>query len=254
MEYKTKTGFTLTLKPVSDTLVNKSLMAVEKRFKDSENYVPIPVYDIEIDFGDGSEPVIETHEHTEETLEIKPDEMLKKAGNDSELAVKLAAEKTALNIKEWAKYNSALERMEAEKNEQRTKTYLIMGVDCPFPDNDDWMKEQEFLGIEIPENELERKYHYLITVVMTSPLDLLNVIQEITKLSFEGIISEEDVDAAMQLFRRQMEVKPTKRGRRHSNRKNKIPARALEVQLQAVDNPHGEGMGTDTVPIQEVTD
>lgn len=255
MDYTTKTGFTLKLYPVSDTLITKSLLQVEKQFKESNDYCPPPTYEVSIDFNDGTEPVKEVHEHTEATLVVMPDEIIKEFGGDTDAAKKAADERTEKNLADWQRYQDSLRLLEAKQNEQRTIASLTMGVDFNMPEDMSWMNKQKFLGIEIPEDETELKYHFLSTVVLTSPIDLLNVLQQITKLSYEGIVSEEDVEAAMSLFRGKVARKSTKRGRRgNSNRKSEVTSEPLDVHAEVIDSPHGEGMGADAWTIQAASD
>lgn len=98
-----------------------------------------PTYKVETKLGG-----VEIHEHNETTLET--DE-----------------EKTA-----WANFQMQLAEAQAELNRALTRAILMRGLVFEYPSNYDWIKEQEFLGIKVPEDANERRLHYAETEVMGS--------------------------------------------------------------------------------------
>jgi len=104
----------------------------------------------------------------------------------------------------WADYIVAKEKAEAEYNVKLMNTLTrIVATDgvraLNAPDEGEWIKRQEWQGLAVPEDPLERSLHYFLTVAIG---DIENDMMGV----YKGIIlasgrSEEDVERIEQFFR-----------------------------------------------------
>lgn len=109
-------------------------------------------------------------------------------------------------LEEWNQY---LEKR-AKEEEEHSKKFLFLiiweGVQITVPDMDsEWQKVNDFLGIEVPENLVERKLFYVYNELLGTPQDLGDLIAEIFAVSQ---IDEEAVKQLRDSFRLAMERKP----------------------------------------------
>ena len=147
----TVSGRVVKCKPVSDTLVTLALAKIEKEFRTRGELIDPPTYTITLTLP-GGEAGTETHTHDETTLEVPGDEAATKAN-------KLA----------WGNHLLARASLEAAQNAKREYLWFMAGLDFEMPGDDGWAQEQEALfGIEVPTAPLERKMHYIKTVLLTS--------------------------------------------------------------------------------------
>lgn len=66
----------------------------------------------------------------------------------------------------WADYQKRKGEAESERNKALTRLVLLRGICVEIPEGETWVKEQEYLGIRIPEEPIERKLHYIETEVL----------------------------------------------------------------------------------------
>ena len=76
--------------------------------------------------------------------------------------------------------------------ERLGKLALIRGTENDIPDG--WEKEQEFFGIEAPDDPIERKLHWIETEAVESNDDLSALILAI--LAYQSVTEEERAAAA----------------------------------------------------------
>lgn len=191
---KLSTGSTYTVQPVSETTINLVRAAVKRRLEAEGVPLSPPVYTITTLGG------TETAAHDETTLQTEEDK------------------------RAWTNYQLGLKRLAKEQDEAQMKVWL-MALDFDMPEDDGWKAKQRFLGIEIPEDPMELRYHYLTTEILRTAEDLLTVIGGVTKASYHGVIQEEDLDAALNSFRHTLQGRPA--------RKQKDKAGAVEPQSGA---------------------
>ena len=98
----------------------------------------------------------------------------------------------------WEEYTRDLREAELELNQRVVSMILLKGIQVDMPDDDEWIKEQEFLGIEIPKNFVERKLHWIDTEVIATYEDLLTIMELV--MDQTGIPSEALAEAK-KLFR-----------------------------------------------------
>lgn len=100
-----------------------------------------PTYTVETATG-----VKEVHTHDETTLET-------------------AEDKAA-----WAEYQDNLKAAQAKLNESLMRVVLLRGLKVDIPANG-WVKEQEYMGITVPDDPTERRMHYLQTEALATRED-----------------------------------------------------------------------------------
>lgn len=97
----------------------------------------------------------------------------------------------------WLEYQEQLELLQAEINEKSTAYMFYKGVDCEI--DDEWIAEQEWLGITLPENKRDLKIRYITTELLKTPFDIQKAIAEIMQLSMKGA-DPSKVKAAEDMF------------------------------------------------------
>lgn len=158
------------IKPVSEQMQALIRSAVEKEFKEKGELLERPTYEVDI-LGGGKK----TELHDETT--VQTDE-----------------EKAALKA-----FENARAKLETEQN-NRVQKAILMGLDVKLPEDESWITEQRFLGVVVPEDPVERRYHYITTVVATTLDDFMEIMREHTKALYGSAIKNEDVDALIAGF------------------------------------------------------
>lgn len=122
-----------------------------------------PTYIIETVAGDE-----EIHTHDETTLEIEGD-----------------PEQTKVNQEAWQKYLDDSEVAQSGVNEKFLRLLLLRGIDLDLEEYEqgDWIAEQEAFGIDVPENPIDRKVHYVQTEILSSFDDVINLLMRVMSLS-----------------------------------------------------------------------
>jgi len=82
------------------------------------------------------------------------------------------------------------------------RAVVIKGVKFEMPENDAWIEDQELLGLEVPEGELERRIHYFETEVVSSVEDMLTLLGSAMGL---GGMQDEMLGTAMSMFRTEIQ-------------------------------------------------
>lgn len=171
MIVKLGSGKEYEVEAVSDTLVNLAKEAVRNEFLAKGEPIDPPTYKVTTAGGGVSE-----EPHDETTL-----------STDEERAA-------------WTAYIEANKRLEIAVN-QRTMKVWLMGLKVELPEDKKWIETQEWLGITVPENPIDRRYHYVTTEILKSPDDLFTTLNAIMKESYRGMVKPEDLDAAIETFR-----------------------------------------------------
>lgn len=174
--FETTAGEKVGIKPIA--LVDLQLIetAVHKEFKDNPFYKP-PTYQIEVLGGE-----VETHEHTNQTIE---------EGTDSDK-------------EKWANYLEVQSQI-ADEIASRTAYVFLDGMDFDLPSDDKWIKRRLKLFGEIPPSgEDELKLYYVDKVLLKTPADLYGIRNKIIEVSMDGA-SEEVIEAFLSLFRSPLE-------------------------------------------------
>lgn len=174
--FVTSGGREIKLAPIPQMLVEKVRDAAMR----SVPVPPAPTYEVKI--GDGDDTVTYAHDATTLTT---PEEH--------------AA---------WDAYQAALARQAQVAATRVMNFYYTRGVAEEM--DDAWMAEQRFFGVEIPEEPLERKLHWVQTEILTTPDDFQNCIIAIMEVSG---VDDEAIRAARASFRRDLRPEADTPGR-----------------------------------------
>lgn len=163
--FTTKAGLELILVPIPPLLLEQVRASVKQP--------PIPTYATKTAAGN-----VETFNHNETTLVTDEDKAA------------------------WAEYKRL--KAEADKllNERVMRALFLKGIALNMPNDAEWVQEQEFMGIKVPEHPLERKLHYIQTEILASSEDMVGIMSDIMRLTG---VDEEVVKGAEESFRRAVE-------------------------------------------------
>lgn len=179
------------------------------RLQSSRKIPPKPTYQVPVSGG------FETYEH-EEGKTLNTDE-----------------EKAA-----WADYIKARDTEIAEFNKRSLMMMLLKGIRVAnLPDGDAWISEQKALGIDVPEEPNERRFHFIYTEVIGNLADLAAIQRGVEDASG---VSEERLSQTADSFRHPMEREEAERPT-DTNGNGSLdvhePLRASESGNQVADTP-----------------
>lgn len=221
--FTTTAGVRIPIQPISLLDLQLAQNAVEEQFREGGEPVDPPMYEVRLELEDTSE----YHPHTKVTI--------KDATNEEKEA--------------WQKYLETVSKMQDE-TEQRTALVFLEGIIVDLPEDDKWIKRRKKLFNEdVPEDEDERKLHYIDKVLLKTPADKDDLTVEIHKLSMTGA-SEEAIAAWEELFRGEMELQKRKALKEAKARIQK-ETEGLVLQPAIEGRDSSEGPGNDNGPIQE---
>ncbi len=170
--YTTTYGLDVKVEPISVILLQKLQGSLRKQFEnDGKSMVP-PEYCVELP---GSEK--QCYLHDEDT--IKEDDT---SDEDKEA---------------WTLYQETLDEYNNELSE-RILGAIIM--DQPIEYEEGWEKRLEWVGLEIPEDELDRKVLYTTTRLLRVAEDIQGYMFKVLEIS-AGTANEEAIAAAKAMFR-----------------------------------------------------
>ncbi len=162
--FVTKDGNRIPLRRVAPLLMEKVRQSVK---------LPTPpTYEVETVGGD-----IEIHIHDETTLE-----------SDEDRAA-------------WAAYQTAQAQANNDLMEKILRLLFAKATGDVVPAGDEWIKEQTYLGVEVPDDPLGRKIHYIQTELLTHTGDIMSFMSAAVALTG---LDEEVVEAAEATFRNQV--------------------------------------------------
>ncbi len=128
-----------------------------------------PTYEVETAGGD-----IEKHIHDETTLETDEDRAA------------------------WAAYQTAQVQANGDLMEKILRLLFAKATGDVVPAGDEWVKEQTYLGVDVPDDPLGRKIHYIQTELLTHTGDIMAFMSAAVALTG---VDEEVVEAAEATFR-----------------------------------------------------
>lgn len=178
MIYVTLGGVEVPIKPISPTKIMKAEIGVEKDFRNRDEPIDTPTYDVETAGGG-----VETFELDKTAIELPGDE----AETEKRQVV-------------WDAHQDALSRLKKEQFDT-TRKIVLNSIDLPLPEDETWVEDQKAFYIDVPDDPRARWIHWLETEIL-HPHDIIEIIASILTLSSQGIIPEEDIEAAANLFRR----------------------------------------------------
>lgn len=166
--YITKRGESIPVKALPQMLAPKVQVSAEKKAKELFP-ATLPTYEVPL-MGGGTQ----TFAHDEKSLET-----------DADRAV-------------WRAYQDATAAQTAHVNNAMMRFYILEGTDVQLPAVAAWQARQEFYGVEIPDNEIEKLYHYITTHLLSAPEEIFDLVAKIMEASG---IAQETLDAARVSFR-----------------------------------------------------
>jgi len=144
LTYTTATGVTVTVKAATPYRLQKIAPSLEAEWTRQHKALPtVPTYKVQT-AGGGEEE----HEHNLTTLTKDEDRIA------------------------WNAYQSLLSEFWLEVTRRQLRLVMATCVDFDMPANDEWVRRQALLSIEVPEGEYERRLHYLETEVIGSQFDI----------------------------------------------------------------------------------
>lgn len=161
-EYTTSNGVVVEIKSVPPYLLDQLFQQI--------NYPIKPTYSTVTAGGEK-----EVFEHDETTLETPEDKAI------------------------WAKYQAEQAAAELQENELMMNVMLLKGINVDTENGHyhDWLEEQAFLGIKLPESKPALKVQYIKTEVLANPEDIA---QLMTLIMAQSGVSEEVVKSATDSF------------------------------------------------------
>lgn len=154
--YTTPTGITVGLTAIPQLQVEMVRSNAVAAWQEKHGKLPDkPTYTITT--ADGAE---ETHEHDETTIAEDPE-------------AKIA----------WDNWQLQHDLCDTEVNGKVMDFFLLRGIKADLPANDEWIKQQAYFGLTVPEDPVERRLHYIRTEVLSGPADIGDIMTKIMELS-----------------------------------------------------------------------
>lgn len=102
----------------------------------------------------------------------------------------------------WAEYQQKLQAATAAYNQALMRLVMLRGIKFELPAGDEWVEEQRFIGLAVPDNPRERKLHWLETEALATLEDYAALINGVMEASG---IPQEAIDQAEATFRREVQ-------------------------------------------------
>jgi len=180
MIYPTEKGVELTLKELSPVLLQRVVSEVAVRARADGEPIEPPTFQLKTVAGE-----IQEFQLTDKNLEPEdPDEALRRQLS-------------------WAKYQDALAELSAAQATARTKFMLTWGVSVKLPEDETWIKMLRAGGIDVPDDEDERRYLYLLYEVL-APQEVPGIIAELNIIAVGKAVDPADVESFREQLRDQV--------------------------------------------------
>lgn len=166
-EYRASSGITIWLRPVSPMFLNKVVMTVEEPEPPTYQMESLP----------GLDPITFTYDE--------------KAIQDEDVS--------ALDKARWQKYLQDVEDVAEKRRTKGMEAVFARGVKVDMPEDNGWVEEQEFYGVTVPTNPVDRRVHYIMTEVLMTQQEMVEVMAKITGKT--AGVSEEAIEAVNKSFR-----------------------------------------------------
>lgn len=175
-EIITVAGRSVELRPVSGKMLTEIQISKRRKLMKEDARLTPPTYTTKNVAGDE-----ETFPHDETTLETDEDKAA------------------------WEEYQQALNELEIEIASVTNSYVISEGVvigDIP----DEWFEKREWLGLDTPENRLDRRLLYIETEILTTQEDMIHALSAIMHLTASGSKEMEERLADLdEIFRRALE-------------------------------------------------
>jgi hypothetical protein len=173
-----KTGERVTIRRVSPRFLGNVRIAARRRFIEENGEPVCPTYEVEIAGG-----AVETHPHNETTV-IEEHWLADNGLQES-----------------WAEYKDLSSQLESHMLEQRLRANVYRGVVENPPD--EWIAEQEYWGVDLPDDKHELKWDWVWDLSGGSWTDVIQLTTAMTRI-LDPV--EEAAIAAAETFQRALEL------------------------------------------------
>lgn len=130
--------------------------------------------------------------------------------------------------KEWEDYHKEIERLRKTAQETVERLILYRAVDLELPEDDDWIEEQRWIGLNPPvKNKRELKLHWVKTELLSSGDDIKRLMSHVLVASGVG---REDKSTIKRSFPDQMGRQTDRRSGPETN--NGTGRRVPEVEIK----------------------
>lgn len=175
----TTAGRRVEFQPVAQRDIERAVAVIEREFKSNSEPLDVPWY-----------------------YSIEPDEN----GNGGEKvfwdAASVAKDGSQEEKEAWAKHQDAINRLNMAKDLRATEIMLLRGIKNevdkhPTPE---WIKEQEYWGIELPDDPRKLQLEYIGSEILITPIDKIAATKKVALLNLNGVASEEDIASVEATF------------------------------------------------------
>jgi hypothetical protein len=168
--YTTENGTVLRLKTVRIPLITARMRTIEAEYRLQHPELNVPTYKAKLVGGEVYDLPLE-----EKGLDDPTDPI-----------------QTKVNRVKWARHQAALAEWEAIQTEQEHLTWLMLGVEVDLPEG--WETEVEALGINLPQDPLQRKALWLHYFAL-APADFQLLRAELQMLAVGDVIAPNQVES-----------------------------------------------------------
>ena len=183
-KFHASTGHDFTIVSVPSYFFKQISLSLEEEFEREGKSIKVPTYEIKTVAGD-----VEIHDLDPESLEHPED-----------------PEETERRKEAWTAYQRNLVEFKSEESDRLADASLYYGVDLRDDEeytSGNWVKPLKRFGLEVPEDEVERKLFYLKNFCFNQA-DIIMLIARIQFLSLSGVVDQKAIEAAEDFFRGQM--------------------------------------------------
>lgn len=130
----------------------------------------------------------EIHTHYRRVVKRKE---LDDAGNEIEREIEETSLETDAERVAWAEYERELAETEAKANQALVRLVLLRGIKIAMPQDDEWVKDHEFMGLRVPADPRARRLYYLENEVVGNQRDVERIVEGVLLASGvnEGMVS-----------------------------------------------------------------
>lgn len=175
----TTAGRKVEFQPVAQRDIERAVAVVEREFKQRSEPLEAPwYYSIEPDAdGNGGEKVFWD-------------------------AASVAKDGSQEEKEAWAKHQDAVNRLNMARDLRATEVMLLRGIKNevdkhPTPE---WIKEQEYWGIELPNDPRKLQLEYIDSEILITPIDKIAATKKVALLNLNGVATEEDIASVEATF------------------------------------------------------
>lgn len=174
----TSHGRTLVVRPVPRSELDRIAAQVQREFRERGEPLDPPTYTVETPIG------TETYPHDEASI----------------------AEASEEEKRQWAAYQDAQRRLSMTIWLRNLRLAIIRGLGMkPGDVPAEWEEEQRLLGLDVPEDPLEKLLAYVRSELLPTEWDAQRLIAKALALSLKGMVSDEEVAALEETFLRGMD-------------------------------------------------